>query len=175
MHKLHSLSLPLAVLTILTFAQCSKKGDPVAPNPIPTNSAALKVDGVAYPVSIANCSATVDAKTGELRVSIYSGGLTEPYVYFNIVEFKERAETIKFYPVSGSGFYIKGKGRLPDGTMELDFSSQNCQATLERSFEVTEVNQDTKTVSVKFSGNACSGSEVKKITDGQINLHYVVR
>ena len=168
-------ALLLGLVTLFACTQCSKKSDPAIPNPIPANSAALKIDGIAYPVNIANAGATVDAKTGELRVSIYSGSLSGPYVYFNIIEFKARAETITFYPVSDSGFYIKGGGRLPDGTMESDFSSQNCKTTLERHFEVTEVNQDAQTVSVKFSGNACADSGVKQITDGQLNLHYVVR
>lgn len=175
MRQRYPSSLLLAAVTILACTACAKKSDPAVPNPIPANSAALKIDGIAYPVNIANTGATVDAKTGELRVGIYSGSLSGPYVYFNIIEFKARAETITFYPVSDSGFYIKGGGRLPDGTMESDFSSPNCKTTLERHFEVTEVNQDAQTVSVKFSGNACSGSGEKKITDGQLNLHYVVR
>ena len=174
MHHRSPFARWLAAVTLLAFTQCTKKSDPVVPNPIPANSAALKVDGVAYPVSMAHTSATVDAKTGELLVGIYSGSYAEPYAYFNIREFHMRAETIKLDVGSGSGLFLKG-GQWPDGRVEQDYRSAFCAAAEERRFEVTEVNQEAHTVSVKFSGNACSGSGVKQITEGQMNLPYVVR
>ncbi len=175
MCKRYPSAIVLAAVTLLACTQCAKKSDPAVPNSIPANSAALKVNGVAYPVTMTNTAAAVNAKTGELRITIYgySGRLNGPNVHFNVQEFQKRAETITLGTGSDSGLYIQG-GQLPDGSVENGYNWQDCGAAQERHFEVTEVNQEAQTVSVKFSGTVCNGSEVKHITDGQVNLHYVL-
>ena len=94
----------LGILYLLSFSRCSSKDDDpsVAVNPIPANSAAVKVDGVPFPVSLATTGAVVDAKTGALRVGLGSSDARGPMVFFNLSEYRGRAEKIQLSTNSGS-------------------------------------------------------------------------
>lgn len=159
----------------LGFAQCSSKNnDPAPVNPIAANTASVIIDGKAFPVDISRSGATVDAKTGELRVGLSTSDPLGPFVLVRVFEFRNKAEQIQFATGSSSSIIVGGGFNPGSGG---DYDTNSC-GTMTRAIEIVEVNQTNKTVSVRFSGNACGGqnsAQQKTVRDGQCNLPYVVK
>lgn len=158
----------LAALTI-TLAQCSSKSSDPTPlvNPIPANSAALKVDGVPFPVEQTHNAAFINKNTGKLEIQIFtSQWVGGPSVIIYLDEFRNQVEKIQLGANTQSRILLSG------GVLSTQSSSLDCNPQAQE-FEVVEVNQTAKTVSLKFSGKVCGGQN-SNITDGQVNVHYTL-
>jgi|GEM_PF-3685134 hypothetical protein len=162
------------LLAGLGFVQCSSKEKSPSPsNPIAANTAAVKIDGVAFPADMSRTVATISGSTGELWVTLATKDAQGPRVTVRIPEFRKRTEVIN--PAAASKSRIELNGPLIHN-VEGDFGSQYC-GSVDRKFEIVEFDEARKTVSVKFSGSACGGprlDKVKKISEGQVNLSYVI-
>lgn len=163
----------LLILSSPLFIECAdKKNSPSPANPIPANTAAVKLDGVAFPVVLKNTIATINSRNGELYVNIGTTDVRGESVSFAITEFRKRAEQITFAPSSSSNLIVTGAYlNSPDG----EYSSNRCSSNT-RSFKITEFNEEARTVSGTFSGTVCStNGKTQTVTEGAFNLPYIIR
>ena len=172
---MNSLFKPLLLLAALGCTQCTTKQDDAAPvNPIAANTAAVTVDGTAFPVDLRQSAVFINARTGELSAGLNSSDPRGPFVSLRVVEFRNRVEQIQFMSGSASEI-VAGAGFLPGSGS--DYGTNFC-GTRNQAVEIVAFNQTNKTVSVRFSGTACggqNGTQQKLISSGQFNLPYTLR
>jgi hypothetical protein len=161
------ISTQFLLLASIVFAECSSK-DPKPVNPIAPNTASVNIDGIAFPVDMKRTVAQL-YPFGELRISIGTSTANGPSIALRLVEFRKRAEQIKFGSGSASGIAVYGPLINPDG----DFTTANC-SSMDRHFEIVEVDEKNKTVSGTFSGTVCGGAKAKTVSEGQFNIPYTV-
>lgn len=163
----------LSLLSGLLFTGCSNKDDSPAPaNPIAANTAAAKVDGVAFPVVMKNTVAVLNSQTGALFVNIGTTDVRGVGIYFELVEFRKKPAQFELTGSSPSNITLRGEYlNSPDG----EFSTDRC-STNKRTFRITEFNEKARTVSGTFSATVCStNGKTKAISDGEFNLPYIIQ
>ncbi len=164
----------LLLLVALFVSSCgsdSPKDNPQPTNPIPANSAAVKIDGVSMEVDLSKSVVNYHVGSRFLGVAIYarpfSGDPLTPVLRVSLSEFAGMPGKITLNANSASSL---GLGSI---TSDM-FSSYDCP-TLDRNFEVVAMDQVKQTISLRFSGKVCGGSNgtnQRVISEGQLNLPY---
>jgi hypothetical protein len=170
MKKPCALLLPLVALFGSSCGSDNSKDNPQPVNPIPANSVAVKIDGVPMEVDLSKTVVNYHVGSRFLGVAIYARYLTgnplTPILRVSLSEFTGTPGKITLNANSASSL---GLGNTSDM-----FSSYDCP-TLDRNFEVVAMDQVKQTISLRFSGKACggsNGSEQRVISEGQLNLPY---
>ena len=159
----------LAALSHISCGSNKSTSDPHPTNSIPSNSASLKIDGVDVAVDLSKTAVNVYSQTGMLAVVIGTFDSRAQVVRLTLLEYNGKPGKITAYsPNSNSGI------QLANASASFNtFDTFNCP-TVDRTFEVVEVNQDKKTLSLKFAGKVCglNGTDQRVVSEGQLNLPY---
>ncbi|GAA4382862.1 hypothetical protein [Hymenobacter koreensis] len=156
------------LISAVAFAGC---GDKENSSPkIPDNSAAVKINGVAFPIDLSKSEVIVTNQTSDLLVILRtSQGINGPRVLMQLDEFNKRAEKVNLSTQSTS---VIALDETPTGGPQ--HGSRDCDP-VNRSIEIVSYDEAKRTVSGRFSGNLCStmrGPVTKTASEGEFNLPF---
>lgn len=160
------------LLAALFFLGCDNKDNSTPKNAVAPNTAAVQIDGVAFPVDVNSSEVIIDAQTGELAVILNTSQSNGPRVVMVLSEFHKKAEKFDLPSQSTSTIDL-----IELSTGGSYYASRNCNP-VRREIEIVAYDEARRMVSGRFNGKMCRGinSPVSKTAvGGQFNLPFRVQ